>query len=329
MVRPGRRGFAPDGHGLGRPVVGGQPPADVGGGVDGPPDQGVSEPEPLWRAGRADQVQAEQLVKGRHHLRLPTAGRRDRQLRLERVPDHRGALEQPAGPGRQQVDLFGQGGGHGGRGRLAVGRRSGGLGIPGGSGRRVRCPVHGADELFQVEGVAAAVPVQRSGHIGIQAPAHHLVGLGPAQGMEFQALQRSGSAGLLERGDEPGGSLARPQCELSRTIACGDGGAAHSTARPMPGRPSAGRPGPAPPARRPPDAPAAPGRPGGPGSARPGRSPNRRRTRPWRERSGPARRRATGRCARAGPGSGNAGARRARRRRSSTAGRAPARRPAR
>jgi hypothetical protein len=95
-VGSGRRRLAALGEDVGGPVVGRQPPAVRGRRVDGAPDERVAEPEPPGRVRPADQVQAEELVERPRRLGLRPSGRGGRELGLERVPDHRGALEQPA-----------------------------------------------------------------------------------------------------------------------------------------------------------------------------------------------------------------------------------------
>ena len=68
-------------------------------------------------------------------------------------------------------------------------------------------------ELLQVEGVAAAFPVEVIPEHRVDGAAEQLAGLGGREGRELDALSAAPSLCLLERGDEARGAHARPRRE--------------------------------------------------------------------------------------------------------------------
>jgi hypothetical protein len=69
----------------------------------------------------------------------------------------------------------------------------------------------GPGELFQVEGIYAALLIQRLGNLRLDAAAQQLLSLDPAQRPQLQALQGASPGRLLQRRGQPSRGLPRPQ----------------------------------------------------------------------------------------------------------------------
>ena len=100
---------------LGRPRVGGQPPAAAGGLVHRPPHQRVAEDELARHLRRAHEVAVDQVVERGQPLGLRQLRHRGRQVRLERLARHRRAVQQRPRRERQRLELLGERRGHGAR----------------------------------------------------------------------------------------------------------------------------------------------------------------------------------------------------------------------
>ena len=154
----------------------------------------MPEAQPPRHVGRPDQVAVEQHVERVQRRVAGLLGDDDREVELERLPDQRARLEQPARGRRQAVELDRERRDHRGRHREVVRSRP---------AARPGLGVAGARELLQVERVAAAhdaEPVRPRG-VGPARQQRHGVGLG--QRAELDALDDAAPLGGLERRGQP------------------------------------------------------------------------------------------------------------------------------
>ena len=188
---PGRRCPA-RAESVGDAFVRSEPPSAGGGLVDGAADERVAEAEAARYRRGSDEVAPQQLVQRGGHRRLGQVRGGRGELGDERIAGDGRAL-QSAPRGRvEQRQLAGERGGD----RL---RDRGVEPVV----HRVRGPRGRPGELFQIEGVAAALGVQR-----VAGPLRpdQLTGLVRGQRTQFQP----GRPGPLERPGQPLGHLPRP-----------------------------------------------------------------------------------------------------------------------
>ena len=203
MVGAGHGGGAARGQRLRGGLVRGDAPAARRRLVHGAPHEGVAEAEAPRDVRVADDVPAQQLVEGLERGRLGHARGGRGELELEGIAGHGGALEHAAGGGGEQGELPGERRGHAPR-HLEV--AEGELRCPRALARR---PRRRPGELLEVEGVAAALLVERGGRLAVHAVAQQLARLRLAQGPELEPGQTAGAMGALERTRQPLGQLPR------------------------------------------------------------------------------------------------------------------------
>ena len=220
------------------PFVGTQQPSGRSRLVDRPSQERVPEAEAAGYVGLPDQGGRQELVEGRECDLLGRPGCRGRQLRLERITDHRGSPQHDLRAVRDSSQLSGQRRRHG-RGDAETGRQS---------LHDVR-PVDGKAatgpcQLLEVERVAAALVVEQGGDRIVDRGSEELVGLGTCQRADPDADEgprpapRARALTPAASGPGPGGVPA----PAARGIPVG-GGAVLRRARRRPGLPSAGHRG--------------------------------------------------------------------------------------
>ena len=131
-------------------------PASGGGFVNGSAHDRVTKPEPTWHVGVSDELDTRELVHRLQHIGLAHPGGCAREIDLERIARHRGALEHTASRRREKRQFLGQRGGHH-RGYLHS--REGHLAASS-SGHRVR---RTPGQLFEVERIAAGLLIEQLG----------------------------------------------------------------------------------------------------------------------------------------------------------------------
>ena len=147
---------AAEGESLGAAFVRAEPPASGHCFVHRAADERVPEAEAPGNIGLADEIQSQQFVDRVDRCRLGGSGGRCRQLGIEGVSRDGGALEDEACRFGEQRELLGKRGGdrswdvNASERTLARRRRVGAVGRP--------------RELFEVEGIAAAVLVEAGAH---------------------------------------------------------------------------------------------------------------------------------------------------------------------
>ncbi len=189
MDRPlGRRGAAGG-------ELGGEAPVDLrprggpGRLVDRRPHDRVAEAEAQRHVGGADQVAGDEVVDARRGGGLVDAGRGREQIAVEGLAGD--------GGGADEVGLLGgQGGELGGEGRRD---RAGEAPARGPLPRRRRSAGRLAQQLVQVEGVAAAGGEQAIDAVGVDAPGDHPHGRLPRERPELHPGHRPVAPGRAER----------------------------------------------------------------------------------------------------------------------------------
>jgi hypothetical protein len=200
MVDAGAGGSAALGERRRDALVGRDPPASARRLIDRAAHDGVAEAEAARHVGVADEVGPAELVQGVEHLGFGAVGRGCGELELERVAGHRGAVEHRPRVVGQQRELLGEGGGDRWRHAQAGERHLG-------PGRRAR-DLRGTGQLLEVEGVAAALLVQRL-HFVADKRLRFLA----AERVERQALERPVAVCAVKGAVEPRGQLVGPRSE--------------------------------------------------------------------------------------------------------------------
>ena len=152
----------------------------------------MPEPEPPRVAGPVDEVEADQLVHGSQRRRLGHAACRGRELGVERIPDHGRAVERESRVVAQERELLGQ---------IRRDRRG---------NVEPRTPER-PGELLEVEGVAAALLVQRLHGRLVDLIIQELASLRLRERTDLDPLQHAGAVRALECGGESAGRLPRPE----------------------------------------------------------------------------------------------------------------------
>ncbi len=200
MVRPRCRRRAARGECVDAASMGAEAPASGRGLVHRPADERVAEAEAARDVGGANEVAAQELVERVDGRRLVDVRRGRHQLGLERVAGDRRSFEAPAGRGGEQRQLLGEGRGDRRRHLDVPDRRRRG------SGRAEPRPVERARELLEVEGIAAALLVERG---RVDAAAEQLARLLQRQRLELEPREASGAVRALEGGRQALRALPR------------------------------------------------------------------------------------------------------------------------
>ena len=191
------RGRAARGERRCHPCVRADPPRRPALLVDGTAQDRVAEPEPPERPRGPDEIALDQLVDARQRRLARDPGRGRRHLGLERIPRHRRRLDQKARRLRQRRELARRRRPH----RRWDARLAGALR---GTAVAGLCGFGVAHELFQIEGVAAAVLVQAAASVGGQLGRHQLARVPAAERGELDAgaaaAAQSSSARARPRG---------------------------------------------------------------------------------------------------------------------------------
>ena len=204
-------------QGLRAALVRAEPPAAGRRLVHGAAHERMAEAEAARHVGRAHEVEPQQLVERGDRRCVGHAGRGRRELGVERVAGDRRALEHEA---RRRATSRAS------SSASAAATRCGTWSPPSdGPGRarpaRLRA-VARARELLEVEGVAAALLVERVAAAAGRRPSPRSSRASRArQRAELEADERSGAVRALERGGEPLGHLARTRASASSTAAAG------------------------------------------------------------------------------------------------------------
>ncbi len=188
-----------------RAAVCGDPPAVGGGLVDREPDQRVAEAVAARGVGGGEEGAGDELVERGQRLVLGEAGGGDREVEIDGVARHGGALREHAGVGAQRGDLLFE--------RARDGLRDAGAG-----GLRGDGPARGvlARELLQEERVAAAGLVDLAAHGGGDGGAEQGLGVREAQRAERVLDHGAVAFGGGERGGEQRSHRRGPERERQR-----------------------------------------------------------------------------------------------------------------
>jgi hypothetical protein len=185
-----------------------EPPAAGCRFVDGPAHERVPEAKAPGHVGRPHRVEPQQLVERVENRRLRPVRRSRHELRIEGVAGHCGAFEHTSCVRGDESKLLRQRRGHRGWDVHAAQHDRLGRTPRGRAGA-----VEHAGELLEVEGVAAALLVQRLRIVAADVLAEQLVGLRPCQRGQVEPVERCGAFGASERAREPLWHLVRPDAE--------------------------------------------------------------------------------------------------------------------
>ena len=179
--------------------MGAETPAAGRGFVDRAADERVPEAKAARHICGTDEIAAQELVERLDTRRRVDARRRRHQLGLERVAGHRRSFEHPARLPGEQRELLGERRGHRGRHLDAPDGRA--------RGQRRSPEPERARELLEVEGIAAALLVQRG---RIDAASEELARLLERERRELKPREPSRTVGTFERPGQPLRDLSWP-----------------------------------------------------------------------------------------------------------------------